>query len=763
MKMALLEAVVINPAEVDKYVKRLGNMVEFQDGKAWLAKRLRFVILNSDVRYLRLSLGREVTANSPDYVKAAVERGEPVYSFDDLNVASLSELANEANIVSDYLNGVWQAAHNDANPNNPVAVEEQKLAKKTLEKLPKVTWTQALDAAEKWAKSAAKKARKLSKTGGDIVAQWQNGYYAISFTEKSTMMRDGAQLQNCLARGYYWDNVSRGEQIVIAIRKPNDEAVVGLRFSKNGRQNFECKGKNNKTIEQRYVPYVVDLLRILGTRNVSHDLAAAGIELNAEGTFGTFKDVADVIYDKAPLKIWQSLTRGVVEKNGQHAAVYTVSNGHISSFEPEEDETDLVNILQAIGLPPTEYLLSNLAQEGIYLYFNEGKWGTLKDVGEYMGRVQQSKIFKVRKAGTHGGSVYLSEDDGLTAHIKLDYDSGFIEELPYQIFQVYPERDIANILDMAGIRLKTKGEMVLWEYGYAYSSTDKKYIKYTNGKPVQINKNISVFQIPGRPLYINNKAGISYFFADSRKRLYTNANLNKSSNAVIYYLINKNIIKSTVQPDDLSTAGVAEMDGVLYADGDEMVEVFAKLPVEKRVYSPVGLAEDTAQCILNGSEGGILDDNNIMKLAKLMTPSSKEYFVIEEFNTLNLHGAAIHEASLKIADGLVSVFYEIETAYYAEPINQKILDYVQRVREKIETAVMIEIKKRDNEGRITIYHDRSNWPYDDFGKFLKHHNETTIKRVKDKAHEVLNNNAASINDKFAALRAQQKMKKAEKR
>lgn len=770
MKMSLLESVVINPDQVEAYVKQLANVVRFQEGKDWMYKRVRFLILNSDDKYLRRAMDREITVNSPNYVKAAIERNEAVYAFDDINVANLNELSNEVHIVADYLNGLYQQASQQVNDSNPVAKAEKALAIKTLSKITKVTWQQAIDAADKWAQSAVKRASKLSKHGGDIIKQWDDGYYAISFNDKETMRRDGAQLQNCLAQGMYWDQVVAGRQIVVAIRKPNDEAVVGMRFSVDGKTIHECKGKNNKPITQNYVPYVVDLLRSFGTSNENYDLKNAGIEFDARThSYGTFKDIATLVYDRDGYKIWETDARGIVDYKNRGVADYTLAGQDISSINFEEN-VNPITILRLIGRGAKPHVMDNLKRQGIVIFYKDGKWGSLADIAEYIMDLEDQKIYRIAGDNNkfYGGTIYIENDNHSVS--ELVYDSGLVQgELPSSLMHRLSEKSIVTMLDAVGLHLANMAETPLLNYGMAYSPEIKKHIPYGQGKKIKAYNDVVIYQIPGRNCYfiddVEGDNGQSehftapYILTDS-KGMYMAGGLESSDRrhvSFVGYLVDKKKLKGNHAKGyqlDFEHFGVAEMGqsaNQLYFDPDTVIENFAKMPSGFRVFTPTYLSEDSGRYISSAYEKKILNDDQLFEIVKLMTPDPKEYFRIQEVNRINIHKEPIVQCTIKLADGLISAF-----EYIVVP--DKISKHINKVKEAIEEATMAEIKKRDKKEAV-IYENKSTWPYEDFREYILDHNAKATHRAKSKAEEILNNKDVSVDDKFAALRAKQKLKR----
>lgn len=126
---------------------------------------------------------------------------------------------------------------------------------------------------EIWTKMIGKRALSFSKTGGDVIIRWPDGFYVIQFSPTDegiqSMQRDGNDLQNCLANGYYNRQVKDGTNVVMALRTPADEAVVGFRFHATAGsigRNTEVKGKQNNVPVAKYRPYVIGLMNLLSSK-----------------------------------------------------------------------------------------------------------------------------------------------------------------------------------------------------------------------------------------------------------------------------------------------------------------------------------------------------------------------------------------------------------------------------------------------------------------------------------------------------------------
>lgn len=277
MRLNLLEHNVINNDEVDIFVNKQCAAVESSTLRDWLSKRVRALILNNAAYLVALS-DIDNFGSVPQYIHDAVDRGETIYMF---SPDKTNEVKSNISDMIDFLNGIAEEAKRKVDHSNSVAVEDQAWVRKLLNKIPKMTLSQARATEHEWYTRIKSRSSVLSKDGGEVEMTWPDGYYLIRFTDKQTMMRDGAQLQNCLATGTYWNSVQNGTQAVYAIRKPNDEAVVGIRMTTSRPPVLhEFKGKANQPIVDRYIPYALDFLKHFGVEKIPHDLSIIGITFN---------------------------------------------------------------------------------------------------------------------------------------------------------------------------------------------------------------------------------------------------------------------------------------------------------------------------------------------------------------------------------------------------------------------------------------------------------------------------------------------------
>lgn len=369
--IVLHETVVANPDAITKYTEQFSALVRDATAKEWFRKKLRAALINSP------PLLRQVTQQSssfPAYANTALANGEPVYAFDPDNHA-LQALEVDFHHVADWFNAMHDLLTRD--PANDIERHDHVLTQREFSKIMRYSPEVAVQRANEWFRLIGTRLTG-QKDGVEVVMTWPDGYYAVRYTDRSTMMIDGQDLQNCLQTGTYWNNVEGGANAIYGIRKPNDEAVVGIRTEKlryySGDTSkipvvnklplrwtvAECKGKNNQPVSAAYRRYVIDLLNNLHTTadfvnpGSMSDLTNAGIFLSDEGKFGSFEDAADLVYDENGLKIWRTSTKAIARVGRNEVEISLVSKA-VTDIAASDRMTPamMMRVLNGLKLPPS--------------------------------------------------------------------------------------------------------------------------------------------------------------------------------------------------------------------------------------------------------------------------------------------------------------------------------------------------------------------------------------------------------------------------
>lgn len=525
LRQYLTEHVVINTEEVDAWARQWMARFSTEEARVWIYKRIRSWLLNDETLLVKLKT-HDIPPNAPGFVRSAVDRGEQVYRWHPVEGDGHESVVERLSHILDFVSSV--EAMIGMAPTNPVQQQQVTQAKKIISKLSKMTIEQAEQMAEQWAKLAGAGLKKGQKKEGVIVLHtWDNGMYAVRYTDQKVMQRDGHDLQNCLRQGTYWSQVNNGTQWVVSIRKPNDEAVVGMRWQLPEPMSvLECKGKQNQPVGREYVPYVIDLLKAMKVSgNNSSDLRAAGIEYH-DGKFGTFRDIADH-FTFGSLQIWRSSSAFEAEIAGKRDVMTGRMTGdyEIAALSIPEDfgASGVLQVLNGLGrlrMKFTEHVMSNLVNEhGIFR--GDSGFGTAQDVGTPLGEYPSdggygpAKFFSTLGPDKSGYFVMINNDESYLAYVK----AGKLRTFNHHIAQVVDADDIIKALNRGRIGAEEVMEnSYLHPWGYVHTPQGWKPIEEA-GKPMSN---------PGQPPLGWNYKDTIFLFQVNGEEEYGALRLNKT-------------------------------------------------------------------------------------------------------------------------------------------------------------------------------------------------------------------------------------------
>jgi len=441
----LTEATVINPDAVDKEVDRIVSDVTARPAREWLRKRIRSEIMNN-TNYLRAAMPSELE-KAPDYAHDAAVRGETVYVFDHRD-PRLGQFLDTIQHLKDWIGSMEMVLKEK--PTNQVETENHTITAKLMSKLPKMTFDQALRAADEWFTRMGRSSKGVEALQDvKVIKRWPDGCYAVEYKSADAMKRDGNMLDNCLRVGYYWDAVASGRDRVITIRKPSHEAVVAIRIhnspvTKDGIEYsgtvVECKGKQNRPPTSRYIPYCTSLLSELNVNGGNcSDLNAAGIHFH-RGRFGDTWEIGDKIYeDPRNDVVVYRVDRHVIFRIDKFTC-NAVIHGNLILLDAVPDGIDIKKFARALrgidfALAPDS--VERLRKIGLYI--NRGQIGTFLEVGDKIS--DDGKYTAIRV----GKDIVVAMSGELVATFNLGKDKQIIEVRPaHAAFR----NDITRILNL---------------------------------------------------------------------------------------------------------------------------------------------------------------------------------------------------------------------------------------------------------------------------------------------------------------------------
>lgn len=478
---ALLEHAVLNTGAVNTFGEKMAERVNSAEAKAWLTKKLRVYILNTEEELDEVQ-PTELPHDAPQWVLDAANKGEKLYRF-----SGRAEFLNRVQHILHFFQSVEEAASTKPDVRNQTALNAHNQAKRILTKLSRMTLEQVEQAAEEWAKLSSAALAVNKKEGVEVIMTWPDGFYAVRYTNLDVMKRDGQDLQNCLRQGMYWDRVQSGTMTIYGIRRPNDEAIVGIAIA-NGSYNRikECKGKSNQPVSAAYHQYVIDFLTHIQVFEDAPDLKNCGIEYN-NGKYGTFQDIA-THERRENAEIWYTESK-VLMRNAGRWVSFEKPRYHfggkwaISGLDDCPPKVIISTLNIAKEFVPEEAIkssASNFVKNGVFL--RNGEWGTAAELGDQLGTFMGDTIHRVEQylvlGSGNGGSLVLSTN----GEILTSY-SGIVERYGADKLGTF-----FNYLEQVGIKTHdphaaefamSRGWLLL-EDGYEFIKDIGEVVAYVN-------------------------------------------------------------------------------------------------------------------------------------------------------------------------------------------------------------------------------------------------------------------------------------------
>lgn len=282
----LLEHNIINLPDLEAWVNKIAERVEFPEGQEWMRSKGRKYLVNCDDTSDRIS---GLSPNAPEYLQKRYEEGVPLHRF-----RANGEVENNLNHLGDWLNSL----HHTANLPFAANKAEQRLAadaKAFLPKIGRLNVEQALEQAEKWFERVRLSTQVsngavhggLAKLATTNVGTW----YELMTAE--ALKYEGKMMGHCVGGGGY--TVGEGSTTrIFSLRNEKNEPHVTIEARHN--QIQQVKGKQNKAPVAKYHEAVKVFLNQLGMSvgSGSSDLGRCGI-FYKDGKFGSVIDVGKVV------------------------------------------------------------------------------------------------------------------------------------------------------------------------------------------------------------------------------------------------------------------------------------------------------------------------------------------------------------------------------------------------------------------------------------------------------------------------------------
>lgn len=161
------------------------------------------------------------------------------------------------------------------------------LSNRSPKRLKKMSVLEALNNAEKWSKSLAKKGNNIIETSEDIkvIKDLGEGFRLVKLLTEDAYKREGAMIRHCVAS--YYNN---SKCYIYSIRDSKNQSHCTLEVFREGNDINQIKGK----IDPKYIKYVIKSLNLLGMKVRSSELNYLGyvdLEEISEGFTQWIKDV----------------------------------------------------------------------------------------------------------------------------------------------------------------------------------------------------------------------------------------------------------------------------------------------------------------------------------------------------------------------------------------------------------------------------------------------------------------------------------------
>lgn len=250
----------------------------------WMKLRVReHLTEKSDVPYLE-----PVTAadeKDPEWLKTALAEGRPVYDF---NADEISEgFYNHLNAIRDcfYSSCLDYLEKELTKPKLKLKVDYLKTVHEY------GSFEKAVVAADKWHEDLAKKAqmqafkaedRRRMESGTEFVMDLGDGFKAVKLVTSEALDAESDKMGHCVGQGGYDRAVKSNAIQIYSIRDEKGEPHVTFEIQNNLVK--QCKGKADKLVIKKYLPYVQNFIHKMGL-NPYDDAKNMGMVKDASGKF----------------------------------------------------------------------------------------------------------------------------------------------------------------------------------------------------------------------------------------------------------------------------------------------------------------------------------------------------------------------------------------------------------------------------------------------------------------------------------------------
>lgn len=121
----------------------------------------------------------------------------------------------------------------------------------------RMSYAEAVRRANEWISDDA---RPVGKDAGgyEVLRKYDNGYKWVKLLDKAACNYEGSAMGHCV--GSYAERVTSAELIIYSLRDAHNEPHVTIESTRDGVTWRQIKGKANKPVVNKYIPYVIDAI-----------------------------------------------------------------------------------------------------------------------------------------------------------------------------------------------------------------------------------------------------------------------------------------------------------------------------------------------------------------------------------------------------------------------------------------------------------------------------------------------------------------------
>ena len=213
---------VLFSKRTEDFLKELHDKAANTNVKKYIKSNLRNWLINSFKGVKRVNKAK---SSDPDWLKAALERGEDVYNL-SLSSKDMETISHWV----DYLNTL----------NGDISrISIPQLEKKVKE----------------WDKSFAKQ-KANEEDGIELVHEYPDGFSWVNVFGKDSLNREGKLMNHCV--GSYYNQVRGGNTTIYSLRDKNNKPHCTIEISYG--EIEQIKGNSNEAVKDKYKKYVIDFL-----------------------------------------------------------------------------------------------------------------------------------------------------------------------------------------------------------------------------------------------------------------------------------------------------------------------------------------------------------------------------------------------------------------------------------------------------------------------------------------------------------------------